>query len=451
MKKIRNLIIIIVSLVLLVLGYFVLREVNPMGASRYPFMLALLGVDLYLWVSIRKRILKLPAFPKWLIISLYWLPLFVFVVMSLISFLAKGSVLPTALFTYIMGVVLVTYGAKLMSVIFFLLHDLYRVLHFSFRFNRAKIQGKPFEHRPKTMTRGKFLQNVGLAAGGVFLGGFLIGIIKWANDFRIRNVDLSFENLPKKFHGLRIVQISDLHLGSWASTRPMEEVSEMIQDLSPDLVVFTGDLVNFSTAEAYRFREILKRIQAPHGVYAILGNHDYGDYVTWPDETGWQKNLDDLYRFYEQIGWKLLNNENILLSKGEDELAVIGVENWSANSRFRSNGNLGKALTGIEDVPFKLLLSHDPTHWEVEVSNKYPGIDLTLSGHTHGFQFGVEFRNFKWSLAQYVYKYWAGLYSNISSGREQYLYVNRGLGMVGYPGRVGILPEITVITLEKQY
>jgi len=425
-----------------------LREVNPMGAMRYPLMLALLVVDIYLWVSIRKRVAKLPVFKQWLISILYWLPLGVFIVLSVVSFWANGRYLPTVFFTYAMGVVLVTYGAKLFAVVFFLLHDLYRIIHFSFRFNHAKIKGKPFERGQKTMSRGRFLQNIGLAAGGVFLGGFLIGMIKWANDFRIRNVNLRFPNLPEKFHGLRIVQISDLHLGSWASTDPMKEVSEMIEELSPDVVLFTGDLVNFTTKEAYRFKSILKRIKARYGVYAILGNHDYGDYVAWPDEAGREQNMEDLYRFYDQIGWKLLRNDHHILTRGEDKLAIVGVENWSSNSRFRSAGDLEKAIQGAEDIPFKILLSHDPSHWESEVSRDYPDIDLTLSGHTHGFQFGVEFRNFKWSLAQYMYKYWAGLYSVSTPEKDQFLYVNRGLGMVGYPGRVGILPEITLISLE---
>lgn len=300
------------------------------------------------------------------------------------------------------------------------------------------------------MTRGRFLQDIGLATGGVFLGGFLIGMIKWANDFRIRRVELTFPNLPRKFHGMRIVQISDLHLGSWASIGPMEDAAEMINELEADMVLFTGDLVNFSTREAYRFKNILKTIQARHGVYAILGNHDYGEYMTWPDEQSKEKNMEDLYRFYEEIGWKLLRNENHVLSKGEDKIALIGVENWSASPRFLSLGDIKKAAAGTEELPFRILLSHDPTHWEKVISKAHQGIDLTLSGHTHGFQFGVEFRNFRWSLAQYVYKYWAGLYGITHPDKEQYLYVNRGLGMVGYPGRVGILPEITLITLENE-
>jgi predicted MPP superfamily phosphohydrolase len=289
------------------------------------------------------------------------------------------------------------------------------------------------------------LRTVGLATGGLFFSGMVIGMIKWASDFRVRLVNINLPQLPTAFEGMRIVQISDLHLGSWASVDPIEEVAGIISDLEPDLVLFTGDIVNYSTNEAFRFRETLKSIKAKHGVYAILGNHDYGDYVNWPTEEAKEKNLTQLFNFFDEIGWKLLRNENEICEK----LALIGVENWSANARFPKLGDLKKATEGIKDVPVKILMSHDPTHWEKEVSINYPDIDLTLSGHTHGFQFGVELKHFRWSFAQYVYKYWAGLYQVDNAQKTQYLYVNRGLGMIGYPGRVGILPEITLINLES--
>jgi predicted MPP superfamily phosphohydrolase len=214
-------------------------------------------------------------------------------------------------------------------------------------------------------------------------------------------------------------------------------------------VLFTGDLVNSTTNEAIKFRESLRAIKAKERIYAVLGNHDYGDYVNWPDARSKQQNMEMLYDFYEGLGWKLLNNENDLLKRGEDEIAIVGVENWSKNKRFPAHGDVDKALDGTENTPVKILLSHDPTHWEHVVSKQRPDVDLTLSGHTHGFQFGVEFKGFKWSLAQYMYKYWAGLYNIPQNGKNQYLYVNRGLGMIGYPGRVGILPEITFIELDN--
>jgi hypothetical protein len=348
----------------------------------------------------------------------------------------------------VLGIAVIVYFSKLITVIFFLLADLYRIIIFVFRHARAKKTGKPVSHGTKAMSRGKFIKTVGLATGGLFFSGLVIGMVKWAHDFRIRQVNLNFPRLPWAFKGMRIVQISDLHLGSWASVDPIEEAAGIINDLDADLVLFTGDIVNYSTNEAFRFKEILKSIRAKHGVYAILGNHDYGDYVNWPSEEARENNLTMLYDLFREINWKLLRNENDIIEIEGEQLALIGVENWSANPRFPKLGNLPKAMDGIKDVPVKILLSHDPTHWEKEVSLDFPEIDLTLSGHTHGFQFGVELKHFRWSFAQYMYKYWAGLYQVETAQKPQYLYVNRGLGMIGYPGRVGILPEITLITLE---
>jgi len=449
LKSKKTVIYILIGLIIIILAHFIIGEVYPKGASRYPFMLALLGVDIYLWISVRKRVAKLKKGIRLPLTILYWIPLAAFLFFTIISFAYEYSVWPPPLITYVIGVVMVIYSSKLMAVIFFLLYDLIRVVHFSIRFNRAKLQGKPFDHGKKVITRGKFLQNIGLAGGGILLGGFLVGMIKWANDFRIRQFILPSENLPGAFHGLRIVQISDIHLGSWASVEPMKEAVSMINTLQADVVLFTGDLVNFSTDEAYRFKEILSQMEARFGVFAILGNHDYGDYLSWPDETAKQENMERMYRFYDEIGWKLLRNEHFVLDRGGEKLAIVGVENWSSHKRFPKHGDLRKALKGTEEVPYKILMSHDPTHFEKQVAGRHPDIDLTLSGHTHGFQFGVEFKNFRWSLAQYVYKYWAGLYTVAAGSKEQHLYVNRGLGMVGYPGRVGILPEITLITLER--
>ena len=251
----------------------------------------------------------------------------------------------------------------------------------------------------------------------------------------------------------RLIHFSDLHIRLFKDHELyrgiLEQAFKEWASIQPDRIVFTGDLVNYSTKEAFRFKNALEKIQARHGVYAILGNHDYGDYVNWPSEADKAENLTSLYEFFEEINWKLLRNQNEVIEIEGEKLAFIGVENWSASHRFPKLGNLSKALQGAEEIPVKILLSHDPTHWEKEVSLKFPEIDLTLSGHTHGFQFGVELKHFRWSFAQYMYKYWAGLYQNENVEKPQYLYVNRGLGMIGYPGRVGILPEITLITLNS--
>jgi predicted MPP superfamily phosphohydrolase len=230
----------------------------------------------------------------------------------------------------------------------------------------------------------------------------------------------------------------------------MEEAVDLINGEHADLVFFTGDLVNFQTSEAYRYKDQLKRIRARYGVYAVLGNHDYGDYVKWDDPRQKEHNLTDLVTLYREMGWHLLRNENRVVQLNDIPVAVVGVENWSTYERFSSYGDLDRSLKGTGDSMFKILLSHDPTHWDRVVSQKHPDINLTLSGHTHGFQFGVELKNFRWSPAQYMYKQWAGLYENPATDSPQYIYVNRGLGMIGYPGRIGILPEITVLELTRE-
>jgi uncharacterized protein len=440
---------LILFILLLIPAYFLISEANPKNAERFPFIVLLLVVDAYLWFSLRKKIKALPVPVKVTIGILYWMPLGAVAFLTGISSINNVNLVHPPLVGYIAGIAVVIYFSKLITVIFFLFADFYRIILFIIKHARAKKTGKPIDHGATAISRGKFLRTFGLATGGLFFSGMVIGMVKWAHDFRVRKVDLSFPDLPWPFEGLRIVQISDLHLGSWASVDPIEEAAGIVNDLDPDLVLFTGDLVNYSTNEAFRFRKVLSGIKARYGIYAILGNHDYGDYVNWPSAADKAENLLSLYKFFDEIDWKLLRNANEVIEIQGEKLALLGVENWSANPRFPKLGNLPEAMKGVEDIPVKILMSHDPTHWEKEVSLNYPGIDLTLSGHTHGFQFGVELKHFRWSFAQYIYKYWAGLYENDRSKKAQYLYVNRGLGMIGYPGRVGILPEITLITLNS--
>jgi len=445
----RKYFLLILLIILLIPAYFLFAEAYPKTVERFPFMVFLLAVDIYLWYSLKKKIFTLSIPGRVLIGVIYWLPLAAFIFLTSISSINNVNLAHPALIAYILGFAVVVYFSKLITVIFFLLADLYRIIMFVIRHARAKKTGNPINHGGTAMSRGKFLRTFGLATGGLFFSGLVIGMVKWAHDFRVRKIGLNFAKLPWSFEGMRIVQISDLHLGSWASVDPIEEAVAIINDLDADLILFTGDLVNYSTNEALRFKTALESIQARHGVFAILGNHDYGDYVNWNSEAEKSDNMTSLYSFFEEIGWKLLRNENKIIDVEGEQLALIGVENWSANPRFPRKGNLAEALKGVKHVPVKILLSHDPSHWEKEVSVKFPDIDLTLSGHTHGFQFGVEIKNFRWSFAQYLYKYWAGLYKNENNAKKQYLYVNRGLGMIGYPGRVGILPEITLFTLNS--
>jgi predicted MPP superfamily phosphohydrolase len=436
------------AIIFLVAAYFIIVDAFPKNATRFPFFLVFLGLDFYLWFSIRKKIIRFRPVIRYLVTILYWIPFVVFILTMLIAMLVPVYEWNTVLLTYLTGFVIMFYAAKILAIIFFFMADIYRVVHFSIRYARAKKRKEPFNRDHEIISRGRFLRTLGLAGGGLLFSGMLIGVVKWAYDFKVRRVSLRLPALPESFRGLKIVQISDIHLGSWVSKEPLQEAVNLVNELDPDLVLFTGDLVNFTTREAYKFRDTLQEIRSQHGIYAILGNHDYGDYVNWPTPEAKENNMAELYRFYRDLNWNLLRNENEILQKGPDQLAIIGVENWSAFHHFKTHGNLKKAIKGTEGVPVKILMSHDPSHWEKEVSIKYPEIDVTLSGHTHGFQFGVDLKNFHWSFAQYMFKYWAGLYSIDSGTKPQYLYVNRGLGMIGYPGRVGVLPEITLITLE---
>lgn len=303
----------------------------------------------------------------------------------------------------------------------------------------------PKDKTPSTviegMSRSAFITRFALLFGGTFFGTMLYGMSNRYN-YSIRKIKLAFGHLPPAFRGLRIVQLSDIHSGSFTDPEAVKRGVDMVMAQKPDLILFTGDLVNNKSDEMHDYISIFSQLQAPHGVYSILGNHDYGDYVEWASLQEKQANLDRLKQIHAQMGWRLLLDEHALIEKDGDTIALIGVENISAKG-FHSYGNLNKAYAGSEPHPFKILMSHDPSHWDHETTVAYRDIDLTLSGHTHGMQFGVEIPWLKWSPIQYAYNRWAGIYQK----DNQYLYVNRGFGFLGYPGRVGILPEITVIDL----
>ena len=257
---------------------------------------------------------------------------------------------------------------------------------------------------------------------------------------------MRFASLPDAFKGLRIVQISDIHTGSFDNHEAVAHGIQRVMDQKADIILFTGDLVNNHAVEVdKKYQEIYSRLNAPMGVYSTLGNHDYGDYVQWPSPEAKKENLQTLKDMHAAMGWRLLMNEHVVLEKGADKIALIGIENWSAKANFPKYGDMQKATAGLQEknIPFKILLSHDPSHWDAQVCVDYKDVNLTLSGHTHGMQFGIDSKIFKWSPVQYMYKQWAGIYE----AGEQSLYVNRGFGFLGYPGRLGVLPEITVIEL----
>lgn len=285
---------------------------------------------------------------------------------------------------------------------------------------------------------------VGLLAG--FLPFFVIvyAIFKGAYKYKVYRVEVSHKELPEAFNGYKIIHISDLHLGSFNYRyRILERAVNIINELEADIIFFTGDLVNNYSWELNGWDKVLKKLSAKTGKYAILGNHDYGDYSKWDSPEAKSENFEEIKSFYDKIDFKLLLNESVTLKRDNQEIAIAGVENWGLPP-FRQDGDLLNALNNIEDIPFKILLSHDPTHWDEEVI-KYTDVALTLSGHTHGMQAGINIMGKQWSPIKYKYKRWAGLYTV----ENQNLYVTRGLGWLGFPGRMGMRPEITLITLKK--
>lgn len=293
--------------------------------------------------------------------------------------------------------------------------------------------------------RSLWWDSAALIITGLITLVLIYGILFNVYNYKVRRVTLKLLRLPRSFDGLKVVQISDIHSGSLSDKKQVAKAVEAINSLDPDLVFFTGDLVNNIATEAEEYVDIFRHVRARHGVFSILGNHDYGDYMHWENEEAKHQNLEHLKSLHRAMGWRLLLDEHVQIEKDGEKIIVAGVENWSAKGRFHRYGRLEKAMEGIQDAFTVLLLSHDPSHWEAEILDHPARIDVTFSGHTHGMQFGFEFLRFKWSPIKYFYKHWAGLYEKPG----QYLYVNRGFGVIGYPGRVGILPEITLLTLQS--
>ncbi|MEO6903082.1 MAG: metallophosphoesterase [Bacteroidia bacterium] len=352
--------------------------------------------------------------------------------------------LPKLFRIYIFAFVFIIIVSKIIGSLFILTDDIIRLFRWigSYIF-KPQLSINPVIENPHRISRLTFLNYIALGMAVLPFVGFIYGMVKGAFDYKIHKVKVTLPNLPDSFNGLKIVQISDIHAGSFVSTTHVEEAVEIILKQKPDVIFFTGDLVNNLATEMEPFMQVLNKLTAPLGVYSTLGNHDYGDYITWENKAAKDKNLEDIKSIHATLGWQLLMNENVIFKKEDSEIALIGIENWGGNLNFPKYGDLKKAYAGTEKYPVKLLLSHDPSHWDKQVRKEFKDIDITFSGHTHGFQFGIEIPGFKWSPSQYIYKEWAGLYTEAN----QHIYVNRGLGFLGYPGRVGILPEITVMQL----
>jgi len=359
------------------------------------------------------------------------------------------STWPKVIKTYAGAMVFIITFSKLFIIIFLLTDDIFRVVKWAydkiFSSTTPLAEGAVPAVLKQGISRSDFLVRSGLIVASLPFIGLIWGMVKGAYDYQVKNIKLNLANLPKSFHGYKIVQISDLHVGSFVSKEPLEEAVRIINEQNADIILFTGDLVNNRSDELNIHKAALSKLKAKHGVFSTLGNHDYGDYVKWDSDELKRENLQTLIDGHREMGWDILMDEHRHIEKDGEKITLIGVQNYSMHLRFPKYGSLPKATKNIAYSDFNILLSHDPSHWRGEVIQDFPQIDLMLAGHTHGFQFGVDLPNFKWSPVQYVYKEWAGLYTE---GKQQ-MYVNRGLGFLGYPGRVGILPEITVFELHK--
>ncbi len=344
--------------------------------------------------------------------------------------------------SYSISIIFIIIASKLLFNVFVLADDIitftewgiFNLIHLFSRSGLGDIQMIHFE----------FIIKTGLAASLVLFVAMFYGMLFNAYKYKVKKISLVFPHLPHSFDGFRILQISDLHLGSFLNAKPLTRAVDIMNEQKADLVFFTGDLVNNKFEEALPYVEVLGRIEAKYGVFSVFGNHDYGDYTSWQNAEYKQNNVQKLREVQKNMGWDLLWDEHRTIEINGEHISVIGVQNCRSRGS-KSYGSLQKATENINYSQVNLLLSHDPIHWEKEVINDYPNIDLTLSGHTHGMQFGIELAGIKWSPIQYFYKEWAGLYKK----NNQYLHVNTGLGFIGYHGRVGFLPEITLIELKK--
>lgn len=350
--------------------------------------------------------------------------------------------------TFLMAGIFIIYISKVFSVLVLFIDDIIRFFKWiaSFFQSSAPQPAVTDNLQPVStgISRSEFLAKSALTLGGLHMGGLTWGILSGAHDYHVRNVTLNLKNLPKQFDGMKIAQLSDIHSGSFFNKTAVKGGVEMLMKEKPDMFFFTGDLVNNIAPEVKDYIEVFSKIKAPLGTFSTLGNHDYGDYTQWISAEKKRQNLNDLIGAHKTMGWDILLDEHREVKVDGEKLGILGIQNWGAGG-FSKYGNLEKAHANTQDLPVKLLLSHDPSHWKGQVLSHYKDIDVAFAGHTHGMQYGVELGSFKWSPVQLRYKEWAGLYEE----GDQKLYVNRGFGYIGYPGRVGIYPEITIFELKS--
>lgn len=401
----------------------------------------LLLIDIYVFQAILNITKDWTSVGKPIVRYGFWVPTVVCISAMLFFIFGDADKMSHTMRSFWFTGIFAVYISKVFAVLVLIIDDLHRVMKWVaslfYRGAEGQLPGNP-------ITRSEFLSKAAMAAAAVPFTAMAYGVISGAHDYRVRRKTVYLPNLPRAFDGIRIGQLSDIHTGSFFNKTAVKGGVEMVLNEKPDLLFLTGDLVNNEAAELKEYIEIFGKLKAPLGVFSVTGNHDYGDYKQWPSQQAKTQNLNDLFAGHREMNFNLLLNENRMIELSGEKLAIIGVENWGMGG-FIKKGRLDVAYAGTEAAAVKLLLSHDPSHWDAQVRPLFPDIDLMFAGHTHGFQFGVEIGNIKWSPSQYVYKQWAGLYQE----GEQYLYVNRGFGYLGYPGRIGMPPEITILELKR--
>ncbi len=409
-----------------------------MRAGVLVFISILLFIEVYAYTGLRSMLSQ----NKQLLGLCLYVAILIFSITAIFLFFQQNSrtvyILPNQLINILFGIAFAIFIAKLIFVLFLLITDIVRPIQYVFEkvvYNRELISFP---------SRRKFLVHLGVGIAAVPFISLLYGVLKGKYDFTVHRTTIKFPDLPEAFDGFKIVQISDIHSGSFDNKEAVQKGIDLIQAQQGDVILFTGDLVNNFAEEIVPYISMFKNLEAPMGKFSVLGNHDYGDYVAWPTVQAKIKNLQTVISHNESMGFKMLNNDSVQLKKGEASITIAGVENWGLPP-FPQKGDLNKALEKVSKDDFCVLMSHDPSHWDAQIK-KYPKkVNLTLSGHTHGMQFGIEIPGFKWSPVKYKYPNWAGLYEDT----KQYLYVNRGFGFLGFPGRAGIWPEVSVIELRK--
>ncbi len=403
------------------------------------FRVLLLGLILILVEVYAFQAFKTLVKTNWILISYQVISAFVllFIIYSFTQF--DRSVGQTKQTMFTMGLLLVVYLPKIVLTLLLLGEDIFRIgagsVHYMVDKNSDSFLG----------SRRKFVSQLGMGLAAIPFMSLLYGVTIGKYNYKVIKQRIFFPDLPDAFDGFTITQISDVHSGSFDNPDKINYAIDLVNEQNSDMILFTGDIVNTAAKEMLPWIDTFNRIKKhEYGKFSVLGNHDYGEYVTWPTEKDKEENFQAIKDLYGQIGFQLMLNEHTYIQKGADKIALVGVENWGHN--FKKAGDIAKASANIPKEDFKILMSHDPSHWDYEIKNHEKNFHLTLSGHTHGMQFGIEIPGyFKWSLAQYVYAQWAGLYEHLG----RYVYVNRGFGFHAYPGRVGIMPEITVLELKK--